>query len=160
MNSCPTPETLLGLMQDDRTGSLARHVEGCDHCQAALDEMTGPAPPWPGLPDVGGHRVEREIGGGGMGVVYEARDAEGRPVALKVMREEMLAGPGGRARFAAEVQALRRLRHPWIVEIFNAGEDAGRPFLTMELASGPTLARALGGRPVPPLDAARIALML
>ena len=77
----------------------------------------------------------KEIGRGGMGVVYRAMQVRpARPVALKMLR----GGDTGSAvaRFLAEAEAVAALRHPNIVQIHEAGEHDGRPFFSMELVGG------------------------
>jgi len=87
---------------------------------------------------IGEYVVEELIGGGGGGVVYAARHrATEVRVAIKVLRPEMAAFPVMIARFAREVEALRKLAHPNIVELYGFGElAAGRPYYVMELLEG------------------------
>ncbi|MEM9383280.1 MAG: protein kinase, partial [Planctomycetota bacterium] len=94
------------------------------------------------------------IGGGGMGVVFEARDAVlARDVAVKVIRPSELLFQGARERFQREVEAVASLSHPGIVPVFSAGDEAGIPYFAMERVEGCTLAEALeavvaeGGEP-------------
>src|SRR5215510_10105211 len=83
---------------------------------------------------LGEFRLLRRIGGGGMGVVYEAaQEPLGRRVALKVIRPELLYSEGARERFRREVDAIAKLDHPAIVSVFAAGEHEGVPFFTMDL---------------------------
>ncbi|MBK8975780.1 MAG: serine/threonine protein kinase [Planctomycetes bacterium] len=90
---------------------------------------------------LGGFRLLRKLGSGGMGVVYLAeQEALGRQVALKLVRPEQLYFPGARARFEREVDAIARLSDPGIVPIFTVGEDGGIPFFAMEHVVGATLA--------------------
>ena len=96
--------------------------------------------------EIGGYRVEREVGRGGMGAVLLARAPDGRRVALKLLLREG-TNERQRRRFAGEVQALLRLRHPNVVPLLDAGEQrgpgeapgAGRPFLVLEWVEGETL---------------------
>ena len=86
------------------------------------------------------YRVLRQLGQGGMGVVFEAEDAQlCRPAALKVMRPELAAGPLAKARFLREARAAAALKHDNVVTIYQVGEDAGVPFLAMEFLAGKTL---------------------
>lgn len=87
---------------------------------------------------VGDYVVERLLGQGGGGVVYAARSARsGQPVALKLLRAEMAVFPVMVARFAREIEALKRLAHPSIVAFYAYGELApGRPYYAMELLDG------------------------
>src|SRR5262245_44269735 len=96
-----------------------------------------------------------------MGVVFKALDvALNRVVALKMI----LAGPGAGgkqlARFRAEAEALARLQHPHIVQVFASGWHDGQPYFALEFVAGGSLDRRLGGEPQPPRDAARLVLLL
>ena len=92
----------------------------------------------------GRYRVEAELGRGGMGVVYRAVQLPiERPVALKVLRRELVDAPKARARFEREARALSALPHPSAVAIYDFGEHEGMAYLAMELLHGETLAEAL-----------------
>ena len=85
-----------------------------------------------------------ELGGGGMGVVYRARqESLGREVALKLIRSDQLALPDARARFRREVEVVARLQHPGIVPVFAFGEEGGTPYFAMERVQGATLGEVL-----------------
>jgi tetratricopeptide (TPR) repeat protein/predicted Ser/Thr protein kinase len=93
---------------------------------------------------LGGFELVRELGRGGMGVVYEARsDALDRRVALKVLLEGEFASGEVRERFQIEARAAARLRHPGLVGIHQIGEEGGHHFIVMDLIEGPSLAEAL-----------------
>jgi serine/threonine protein kinase len=94
-------------------------------------------------PRFGGYAIEREIGRGAAGVVYLARDAEGRAVALKVvpLHEEDDADAPARERFLREAEMARRLRHPDIVAVLDAGEHRDSGWLAMEFVRGRDLGR-------------------
>ena len=93
---------------------------------------------------LGEFRLVRRLGGGGMGVVYEALDeSRGRTVALKLIRPEHLYFPRAKERFRRETQAVSRLSHPGIVALHAVGEVNGSPYLAMELVEGATLQQAL-----------------
>jgi serine/threonine protein kinase len=99
---------------------------------------------------VPGYDILAEIGRGGMGVVYLARQvALNRLVALKMILAGPHAGPREAARFAREAEAVARLSHPHIVEIYDVGEHEGRPFLALEYIEGGGLVQHLVGRPLP-----------
>jgi WD40 repeat protein/tRNA A-37 threonylcarbamoyl transferase component Bud32 len=106
---------------------------------------------------VGGYEVLGEVGRGGMSVVYKARQAHpDRVVALKVLLAGGHAAAEQRARFLAEADALARLHHRNVVQVYEAGEHEGLPFLALEHVAGGTLARRLGGKPLPTAEAAAL----
>src|SRR5262249_7384096 len=108
-------------------------------------------------PDLPGYEILSELGRGGMGVVYRARQtALGRVVALKMIRDGALAGAEGVDRFEREARAVARLQHPNIVQIFEVGRHKGRSFFSLEFVSGGSLAERLARAPLPPAEAARI----
>jgi serine/threonine protein kinase len=94
----------------------------------------------PGPPVVPGYEVLEEVGHGGMGRVYKARDEKaGTLVAVKVLRSEHNRKQAVRKRFLAEGRAAAALDHPHIVKVFAVGECVAGPFLVMELIEGPSL---------------------
>jgi serine/threonine-protein kinase len=106
---------------------------------------------WEGaLPCVPGYEVLAEVGRGGMGVVYRARQVLlNRPCALKMILAERSHDREAVARFLSEAQADARLRHPNIVEIYGIGHFSGRPYLELEYVDGESLALKLEGAPQP-----------
>jgi WD40 repeat protein/serine/threonine protein kinase len=109
------------------------------------------------LPSVPGYEVRRVLGRGGMGVVYEAcQQSLGRTVALKMVLAGVDAGFAELVRFRTEAEALARLQHPHVVQIFDVGEHAGRPFLALEYLEGGSLADRLAEAALEPRAAARL----
>ena len=118
---------------------------------------TAPAPPGdapPAPPDTPRYRFEAFLARGGMGEVWRGFDTLlARGVALKVLREPVLADGGFRARFEEEARHVGRLEHPSIVPVYDLGELAdGRPFFVMKLIHGQTLAELLAARATPAED--------
>jgi hypothetical protein len=107
---------------------------------------------WPSIP---GYEILGELGRGGMGVVYKARHVTlNRLVALKLIQAHAWSDEHWQARFCTEAEAVARLQHPNVVQIFEIGEQDGRPFLALEYASGGSLDEKLKGTPLPPAEAA------
>ncbi|QOJ14755.1 MAG: protein kinase [Planctomycetia bacterium] len=148
-------------MDAGSSAQIRRHVEGCPACRICVSDVienlriVGPVrqalghagtaagrasdlePPTM----IGPYRVIRELGRGGMGVVYEAEQAEpNRRVALKVLHPGMDTDGRSERMFRREVQTLGRLRHVGIATIHEAGRASdGRPYFAMELVSGASL---------------------
>jgi serine/threonine protein kinase len=109
------------------------------------------------LPSIRGYQVLEEIGRGGMGIVFKAQqDGLDRYVALKMISYGRFSESVHRTRFLAEGQAIARLHHPNIVQIYEIGECEGGPFFSFEFVEGETLAKKLSGDPQTPENAARI----
>lgn len=104
---------------------------------------------------VPGYEILSELGRGGMGVVYLARQIGlNRPVALKMILSGEHAGSNERERFRREAESVAALQHPNIVQIHDIGESQGRPYLAFEYVGGGSLANLLGGQPWPAKPAA------
>src|SRR5262245_50950740 len=154
---CPDDARLQALLRE----RLARR----QRLHAALDlpgdtrpeHVAKPA----ALPVIDGYELGELLGRGGMGLVFKARQkALKRPVALKIVVSGAHAGAQERARFRTEAEAVARLQHPGIVQIYEVGEQAGCPYLALEFVSGGSLADQLDGTPMPPRRAAQLLLDL
>lgn len=156
-DECPSFELLerlaRGALTQPESSVLEAHRESCADCRRRFAEISSNCQfeaRLRGAFDVradserlaiGGFRILRELGRGGMGVVYEAQQlAPLRRVALKVVRGSSFADERSRALFRREIEALARLSHPCIAAIFDAGQTAlGEPYFAMELVEGVAL---------------------
>ncbi|QOJ13722.1 MAG: tetratricopeptide repeat protein [Planctomycetia bacterium] len=146
----------------DASARMAEHVATCADCAAAAEEMRALVrglqhaasaavslrPDQPDTPArIGEFEIERRLGAGGMGVVFEAwQSAPRRRVALKLVRSARTADPLQLRLFSREVQVLARLNHPGIASIYSAGVTPdGEPYYAMELIDGVPLAEHAGG---------------
>jgi len=134
-----------GSLAAEKSGSLADPPAG-----RVLDD-DGP------LPSIPGYEVLGVLGRGGMGVVYKARHLKlNRLVALKMILAGSHAGARELARFQVEAEAIARLQHPNIVQVYEIGEHEGKPFFSLEFCGGGSLAQKLSGTPLPAHQAAAL----
>ena len=136
------------------------------HADTPPVEAEGQAVPLPGSvrfapgvtpPVLPGYVLLGELGRGGMGVVYQARQVGlNRLVAIKMILAAHHAGAHEVARFRKEAEAAARLQHPHIVQIYAIGEHAGLPYFSLEYVNGGSLAQRLNGAPQPPGEAAAL----
>src|ERR1019366_2823639 len=100
---------------------------------------------------VSGYEILEELGRGGMGVVYRARHLRlNRIVALKMILAGDFATPDARQRFQREAEAVARLQHPNVVQLYEIGEAGGKAYLALEFIDGASLADRLRGTPLTP----------
>jgi serine/threonine protein kinase len=127
----------------------------------APSETASPAPPPVNLLSIPGYEILGELGRGGMGVVYKARQLGlNRIVALKMILAGGHAAEKDLTRFRLEAQSVASLLHPNIVQVFAIGESQGHPYFSLEYMDGGTLAQRLDHRPQPAHEAARLVTVL
>jgi eukaryotic-like serine/threonine-protein kinase len=156
-------DDLRGMIDKLRAVNSAMATERIERSQGSTEphspmpiESTGGVP----LPSIPGYTIERELGRGGMGVVYLARQVGlERLVAIKMLPQ------GAEAertlnRFRTEAEVIARLQHPNLIQIYEVGTAEGRPFFSMEYVPDGTLEEQLRGRPQPPREAARLIQIL
>jgi tetratricopeptide (TPR) repeat protein len=162
--TCPAAPRLQQYLRGEVSGEdgalIEQHVEGCSRCQEGLDRLVGSLPgllgPTPGegggedeeAPRVPGWETLARIDAGGMGVVWRVRDlAFDRVLAVKVMKAALVGNVTAQRRFRAEARITARLAHPFIVPVHEMGQlPDGRPYYTMKLVEGKTLAALLEER--------------
>ena len=140
--------------------------EPAPECTILADEVAAPEKRSPavgraGLPAIAGYEILRELGQGGMGVVYQARQVGlNRFAVLKMIRAGAYASLAERDRFRAEAETVARLQHPNIVQIYEVGATDGQPYLALEFVDGGSLAQQLNGAPLPARQAAELVMTL
>jgi tetratricopeptide (TPR) repeat protein/predicted Ser/Thr protein kinase len=129
-----------------------------------LERVSGepaPGPGAPGPPAAGSLELQEEVGRGGMGVVYKARQPGlNRTVAVKVVLAGGHAEPQARARFRREAEAVARLQHPNVAQVYEVGERDGLPYFAMEFVAGGSLERRLARGPLMPRQSAGLVEVL
>jgi WD40 repeat protein/tRNA A-37 threonylcarbamoyl transferase component Bud32 len=148
------PELLPELRRHLRPNEAAEPATSSFHSSGP--QSASPAGPRD-YPPVPGYEIVGELGRGGMGVVYKARQLKlNRLVALKMILAGGHVGDDQMARFRREAEAVAQLQHPGIVQIYEVGEQDGLPFFSLELIEGGSLADKLAGMPLPPGEAAAL----
>ena len=113
------------------------------------------------IKEFGDYDIVREVGRGGMGVIYEARQKGlSRRVALKMIRDSRFRTEEDLVRFQTESEAAAALEHPNIVPVYRVGTVEGMPFFTMKLVRGGSLKEALENGKMKPAESARVALAI
>ena len=111
--------------------------------------------------EIPGYEIEAQLGHGGMGVVFRARHVRlNRLVAIKMILGGQYASSEARIRFLTEAEAIAKLHHPHIVQVYEFGQHEGFPYFTLEFLEGGTLERLLGGTPLAPKRAAQLVKQL
>lgn len=155
-----------GRLSDDLVDGVAQHLSLCAQCQKIVDDPSGDASLVGRLADIAArvpdqvesilsrsevesrlpdiefpdYRLVREIGRGGMGIIYEAQQVSlGRRVAIKILSPHLAAGPSAKRRFEREARAVASLRHSNIVPVFSVGQQAGVSYFAMMLIDGRSL---------------------
>ena len=135
--------------------AVAQHSQTATAAQQVLQTQSDLKPP----DRLGDYELREEIGRGGMGVVYRARQQSlNREVAVKLILKGTQASDADKARFQAEVTAAAHLEHPNIVPVYDVGEAEGWQYFSMKLIDGDTLSSRVARGPVPEQEA--VALML
>lgn len=141
----------------DNFAAAPVELDASPSTQAHQSSLSGPSgSDLPATRFFGKYELLGELGRGGMGIVYKARQQDlNRIVALKMIQANEWASAEEISRFRAEARAAARLRHRNIVGIYEVGEELGRHFFAMDYIEGQSLAAVIGHQPLPPEKAAR-----
>jgi serine/threonine protein kinase/tetratricopeptide (TPR) repeat protein len=155
--SRPDTAPVAATPSGSRTGPVSAHDETLMPAAGSRTTQFMTAGQAASSQSVPGYEILGVLGRGGMGVVYKARQIKlNRLVALKMIRSASHAGPDDLARFRSEAEAVARLQHPNIVQIFEVGEQDGQPFCALELVEGGNLQQLVKGEPQPARRAAEL----
>jgi serine/threonine protein kinase len=156
-NRSPEPLTPVEIALENTATHSALHTPVATATAIEIPpEVTGG--PSTRVTQLGQYRLIRELGAGGMGIVFEAEDTLlNRRVALKVLRPNLPSEQSARERFLREARAMGSIDHPNVVSIYGVGEDNGIPYMAMQLLQGETLDLLLDRvKQLPVEDLARI----
>lgn len=145
---CPSDEELADFVEHALPEAGRRRIEGhLDHCVTCREAIGHVAATVDERPQqIGRYRLDKRLGAGGMGVVWQAWDpALEREIAIKLLHPELHDAPG-RERAIREARALARLQHPNVVAVHDVGEHEGDVFIATELVDGESLDRWQQGR--------------
>jgi serine/threonine protein kinase len=161
----PAQASMLSAALARRDAELAESSQEDGSGTVEASQSPGSMPSQPAaettLPSVPGYELLHELGRGGMGVVYLARQVSlKRLVALKMVLSGAWPKSAERARFHLEAEALAHLQHPNIVQIYEIGECQGIPYFSLEFVDGGTLKQKLASRPQPAREAAALVEIL
>jgi WD40 repeat protein/serine/threonine protein kinase len=173
-NSSPAPtpsaeemQTILPQRMESLAGDTADEQQTIlPNSFSNLSAAPPPVEQEPGFPQVPGYRILKELGKGGMGVVYQAEQVKlHRMVALKMIRGGFIERQEQRQRFLIEAEAVARLQHPNIVQIFEVGDvlqpdGSALPFMALEFVAGTSLDNHLQGKPMVPRHAVELIVQL
>jgi WD40 repeat protein len=149
------PSHLSALPQGDGKGVRAGQDGAADSATSLVP--SGVASPSLEAPTIAGYEILGVLGRGAMGVVYQARDVRlKRLVALKMVLAGAHSSRRDRDRFRIEAEAVARLQHPNIVQIYDVGEQQGQPYCALEYLEGGTLAARTKDTSLPAPEAARV----
>jgi tetratricopeptide (TPR) repeat protein len=142
---CLSENTILDCASQrlgpEETARVREHVEDCESCRQLLAEVLAESETrTEALPEFERYRITRQLGAGGMGVVYEAFDSHlKRKVAIKLLHLKVADSVELRSRLLREAQTMAQLSHPNVIGVFDVGTFGDQVFLAMELATGGTL---------------------
>jgi serine/threonine protein kinase/lipopolysaccharide biosynthesis regulator YciM len=146
--------TVLHRLRQRPANAADSHRASTEETLQTLGQDLAVAEHWPQVP---GYEILGVLGRGGMGIVHKARHlALNRPVALKMIQTGYQGQDAMLARFRTEAEAIARLQHPHVVQIFEVGEHDGLPYLALELVEGGSLSQRLDGTPLPARQAAQL----
>src|SRR5262249_1970139 len=147
------PQALTESLSDEEARNTAAYLGQDSPGQHAAAKTSGVAE----QATIPGYEILGVLGRGGMGVVYHARQTKlKRLVALKMILACAHAGPQELARFRLEAEAIARLQHPNVVQIYEIGEHGGKPYFSLEFVDGGSLRNTLTGTPLPAREATRL----